>query len=64
MNTITVILYCNYKHFIDILSQQDGVGMNGPLLDDQQFPRSDIDLCTVRHTRHKVTCKYVTDNNK
>ena len=32
--------------------------MNGHLVDDQQFPRNDIDIPTVRCARHRVTCEY------
>jgi 26S proteasome non-ATPase regulatory subunit 9 len=44
------------KVHLDLLESQRGVGMTGPLVDADQFPRSDIDLCAVRQSRHKVIC--------
>ncbi|GFE54760.1 proteasome regulatory protein protein [Babesia ovis] len=32
------------------------VGMTGPLVDAEQFPRSDIDVYAVRNARHRVHC--------
>ena len=26
-------------------------------MDDEQYPRSDIDVYSVRHTRHRINCK-------
>jgi len=31
--------------------------MDGPLIDEEQFPRSDIDIRVVRQARHRVVCK-------
>lgn len=39
------------------LLQQCAVGMDGPLVDEEQFPRDDIDLYSVRHARHRIICK-------
>ncbi|NXP50879.1 PSMD9 ATPase, partial [Heliornis fulica] len=36
--------------------QQKGVGMNGPLVDAEGFPRDDIDLYQVRAARHDIVC--------
>ena len=33
--------------------------MDGPLVDAEQFPRTDIDLYTVRQARHRIICKFV-----
>ena len=44
--------------FLEYL-QQKGVGMDGPLIDEEQFPRNDIDVYTVRHARHRIICKYI-----
>ncbi|KAK1938443.1 putative 26S proteasome non-ATPase regulatory subunit 9 [Babesia divergens] len=32
------------------------VGMKGALVDNEQFPRSDIDIYAVRDARHRVYC--------
>ncbi|CAE1163060.1 PSMD9 [Acanthosepion pharaonis] len=39
-----------------LLEQQCGVGMSGPLLDNEGYPRSDIDVYSVRHARHRIKC--------
>jgi len=31
--------------------------MNGPLVDEQQFPRTDIDVRVIRQARHRVICE-------
>ncbi|XP_064609741.1 26S proteasome non-ATPase regulatory subunit 9-like [Liolophura sinensis] len=49
-------LEAEIKEFQDILDSQDGVGMSGPLVDAEGYPRSDIDVYTVRHARNKVIC--------
>jgi len=36
--------------------QQGGVGMSGSLVDDEQFPRADVDVYTVRYSRQRVIC--------
>ena len=36
------------------LEEQEGVGMNGSLVDSERFPRNDIDLYAVRSSRQKV----------
>ena len=41
------------KYFICILF----TGMDDPLVDDEGFPRSDIDVYQVRHARHNIRCK-------
>jgi Nas2 N_terminal domain len=42
----------------ETLFQQGNVGMNGPLLDSEGFPRNDIDVYSVRHARHRIICTY------
>ncbi|XP_026669193.1 26S proteasome non-ATPase regulatory subunit 9 [Ceratina calcarata] len=32
------------------------VGMDDPLVDSEGYPRSDIDVYQIRHTRHKIIC--------
>lgn len=44
------------KLWHEVLNSQKGVGMDGPLVDAEQFPRNDIDIPTVREARHKIIC--------
>jgi 26S proteasome non-ATPase regulatory subunit 9 len=39
-----------------VLENQGGVGMNGRLVDDQGFPRADIDVYAVRRARNRIIC--------
>ncbi|KAM3956812.1 26S proteasome non-ATPase regulatory subunit 9 [Aphomia sociella] len=34
----------------------NNVGMREPLVDDEGFPRNDIDVARVRHARHRIIC--------
>jgi len=36
--------------------QEGGVGLKGPLIDREGYPRSDIDIYAVRTARQKVLC--------
>ncbi|ESO93880.1 hypothetical protein LOTGIDRAFT_182313 [Lottia gigantea] len=40
----------------DVLETQKGVGLDGPLIDNEGFPRNDIDVYSVRHARHNIIC--------
>ena len=40
-----------------ILESEGGVGMHGPLVDSEDYPRNDIDVAKVREARHKVKSK-------
>eukprot|EP00058_Branchiostoma_floridae_P005857 XP_002591345.1 hypothetical protein BRAFLDRAFT_114341 [Branchiostoma floridae] len=44
------------KTWQDVLESQKGVGMSGPLVDTEDFPRSDIDVYQVRTARHNIIC--------
>ncbi|XP_031568491.1 26S proteasome non-ATPase regulatory subunit 9-like [Actinia tenebrosa] len=44
------------KEFQEVLESQKGVGMDGNLVDSEGFPRSDIDVYTVRIARNKIIC--------
>ena len=33
--------------------------MDGPLVDSEQFPRSDIDIYSVRLARNKIVCEFL-----
>ena len=39
------------------VGQQKGVGIDGPLVDEEGYPRADIDVYAVRHARHRIACK-------
>ncbi|XP_049880208.1 26S proteasome non-ATPase regulatory subunit 9 [Pectinophora gossypiella] len=36
--------------------ESNNIGMHEPLVDDQGFPRNDIDVYKVRHARHRIIC--------
>ncbi|XP_075390173.1 26S proteasome non-ATPase regulatory subunit 9 [Tenrec ecaudatus] len=40
----------------DLLESQKGVGMSEPLVDCEDYPRSDVDLYQVRSARHRIVC--------
>ncbi|NP_001002436.2 26S proteasome non-ATPase regulatory subunit 9 [Danio rerio] len=44
------------KAYYDMLESQAGVGMDGPLVDVEGFPRADVDLYKVRTARHSISC--------
>ncbi|XP_038065480.1 26S proteasome non-ATPase regulatory subunit 9-like [Patiria miniata] len=44
------------KEFHEVLESQGNVGMHGPLIDKEGYPRSDIDLYSVRTARHRIIC--------
>ncbi|CDS42126.1 26S proteasome non ATPase regulatory subunit [Echinococcus multilocularis] len=46
-----------------VLERNRNVGMHGPLLDSEGFPRSDIDVVAVRTARNRIICLN-TDHNE
>nr|XP_054760549.1 26S proteasome non-ATPase regulatory subunit 9-like [Lytechinus pictus] len=44
------------KALFEVLESQNGVGMTGPLIDAEGYPRNDIDVYSVRTSRHKIIC--------
>ncbi|XP_075240248.1 26S proteasome non-ATPase regulatory subunit 9-like [Convolutriloba macropyga] len=40
----------------EILNTDIGVGMHGPLIDSEDYPKSDIDVHLARISRHRVAC--------
>ncbi|KAK7175883.1 hypothetical protein R3I93_000217 [Phoxinus phoxinus] len=44
------------KAYYDMLQTQEGVGIDGPLVDVEGFPRADVDLYKVRSARHSISC--------
>ncbi|XP_062399614.1 26S proteasome non-ATPase regulatory subunit 9 isoform X2 [Sardina pilchardus] len=43
------------KAYYDVL-EDGGVGMEGPLVDVEGFPRADLDLYQIRTARHSISC--------
>ncbi|XP_068686616.1 26S proteasome non-ATPase regulatory subunit 9-like isoform X1 [Montipora foliosa] len=44
------------KEFQDVLESQKGVGMHEKLIDDDNYPRSDVDVYAVRVARNRIIC--------
>ncbi|CAK9077371.1 26S proteasome non-ATPase regulatory subunit 9 (26S proteasome regulatory subunit p27) [Durusdinium trenchii] len=44
------------KHLYEYLTEDGMPGVAGPLVDDEGFPRGDIDLYAVRQARNKYAC--------
>ncbi|CAM1302412.1 PSMD9 (predicted) [Pycnogonum litorale] len=44
------------KSYLEILDSQKNVGMDEPLVDENGYPRNDIDVYQVRTARHKIIC--------
>ncbi|XP_038868969.1 26S proteasome non-ATPase regulatory subunit 9-like isoform X1 [Salvelinus namaycush] len=43
------------KAYYDVLEDQD-VGMEGPLVDAEGFPRADVNVYQIRTARHSISC--------
>ncbi|GBP20878.1 26S proteasome non-ATPase regulatory subunit 9 [Eumeta japonica] len=41
---------------LTLVLETNNVGMQGPLVDGDGYPRSDIDVYRVRHARHRIIC--------
>ncbi|XP_072520784.1 26S proteasome non-ATPase regulatory subunit 9 [Salminus brasiliensis] len=44
------------KAYYDVLEDQGDVGMDGPLVDIEGYPRADVDLFQIRTARHSISC--------
>ncbi|KAM4808938.1 26S proteasome non-ATPase regulatory subunit 9 [Rhinophrynus dorsalis] len=44
------------KAYYEVLEDQKDIGMEGPLVDREGYPRADIDVYQVRHARHNIIC--------
>ncbi|XP_073442103.1 26S proteasome non-ATPase regulatory subunit 9 isoform X2 [Dendrobates tinctorius] len=44
------------KAYYDVLEDQKNIGMEGPLVDREGYPRADIDIYQVRTARHNIIC--------
>ncbi|XP_069820107.1 26S proteasome non-ATPase regulatory subunit 9 [Dendropsophus ebraccatus] len=42
--------------YYDVLEDQKNVGMEGPLVDREGYPRADVDIYQVRTARHNIIC--------
>lgn len=45
-----------------IVLENNNIGMDESLVDEQGFPLSDIDVYKVRHARHQIICKLKLEN--
>lgn len=43
------------KAYYDVLEDQ-GVGVEGPLVDEEGYPRADVNLYQIRTARHEISC--------
>lgn len=43
------------KAYYDVLEDQ-GVGVEGPLVDEEGFPRDDVNVYQIRTARHSISC--------
>ncbi|XP_019956578.1 26S proteasome non-ATPase regulatory subunit 9 [Paralichthys olivaceus] len=43
------------KAYYDVLEDQ-GVGVEGPLIDEEGFPRADVNVYQIRTARHSISC--------
>ncbi|XP_045559080.1 26S proteasome non-ATPase regulatory subunit 9 isoform X2 [Salmo salar] len=43
------------KAYYDVLGDQ-GVGMEGPLVDAEGFPRADVNVYQIRTAKHSISC--------
>lgn len=50
------VCYYKSKHVLILLFQQ-GVGVEGPLVDAEGYPRADVNLYQIRTARHNISCK-------
>ena len=39
-----------------VLDSEQNVGMDGPLVDNEGYPRNDLDIPKIRMARHKIIC--------
>ncbi|XP_041361741.1 26S proteasome non-ATPase regulatory subunit 9-like [Gigantopelta aegis] len=49
-------LESSIKELHELLDSQKGVGTDGILVDNEDFPRADIDVYSVRHARRQLAC--------
>ncbi|XP_063820546.1 26S proteasome non-ATPase regulatory subunit 9 [Pseudophryne corroboree] len=44
------------KAYYEVLEDQKNVGLEGPLVDIEGYPRADVDIYQVRTARHNIIC--------
>ena len=54
--TLYSIYFQEITQWKSVLDSEDDVGMNGPLIDNEGYPRNDIDIVKVRTARRKIIC--------
>ncbi|KAM5193172.1 26S proteasome non-ATPase regulatory subunit 9 [Mantella aurantiaca] len=50
------VIEAEIKAYYDVLEDQKNVGMDGPLVDIEGYPRADVDLYQIRTARHSIIC--------
>lgn len=50
------LMEANVKHASYYFLQQ-GVGVEDPLVDEEGYPRADINLYQIRTARHNISCE-------
>jgi hypothetical protein len=60
---LTSVIYIKYNNSFNNkwikMIQQNKIGMTEPLVDNEGYPRADVDVYQVRHARHKIICMHV-----
>ncbi|XP_077318089.1 26S proteasome non-ATPase regulatory subunit 9 [Lithobates pipiens] len=49
-------LEAQIKAYYEVLEDQKNIGMEGPLVDIEGYPRTDVDLYQIRTARHNIVC--------
>ncbi|XP_040202959.1 26S proteasome non-ATPase regulatory subunit 9 [Rana temporaria] len=49
-------LEAQIKAYYEVLEDQKCIGMDGPLVDIEGYPRTDVDLYQIRTARHNIVC--------
>ncbi|KAM9329613.1 26S proteasome non-ATPase regulatory subunit 9 [Gastrophryne carolinensis] len=49
-------LEAQIKAYYDVLEDQKNIGMDGPLVDIEGYPRADVDVYQIRTARHNIIC--------
>ena len=58
VNSALRVFVCHAKLNMSLFCcQQQGVGVEGPLVDSEGYPRADVNLYQIRAARHNISCK-------
>ena len=55
-SNISIFFFQEISECKSVLDSEADVGMNGPLIDNEGYPRNDIDIVKVRTARQKIIC--------